>query len=303
MKMTPCKIGIEIEGQFPVRDASEESWSDDHPECPNGWIDHEDGGGQWEFTFDGPADTLKEAFTLLDRMGPFLKKHKFTAFNNCGTHIHLGMKEFLQERYKTQELVDYNWAESRVANIYHIYFVQRITTLYDLVPAWRKTSTWCEVPYQAQHNYPLWRIHNKAIVEGGFYTSVNYSAVEKERNWPTFEFRQFPGTANTDAVKGYLCLLINMLKRAERLITKEVVANDTPLVEMRDFEVPTKKIFVNGPSFTISHLKAEVCETDCMSEPLIKWIDSTVRNKGEPTGFTGTLPTRSTQAVPLRAAA
>lgn len=298
---SPVKIGCEIECGLPTVSAPA-GHCRTNP-VVTGWDRGNDGDGiEWRFLH--PANTLEEAFKLLDD----LHEHYFgwaevKSFGASGTHIHLGLVEFLKAKYKLQE--------GTLTRYFYGYFVTRERAISDTILSEMRhrngngESIWgnkhpirgrqiraslCD-PNQPPYCYtpipvdtPLMRIHNEwAGASRHCPAGMQSGAIQYLRkNLPTFEFRFFEGTSNMEAVKGYICLLINMLIRAEIVIDRALALDELGVIE-KDKESPG--VFVQPFKYETEDLIAEVKETPFFGDELASWIKATVKNKGNPTTF------------------
>lgn len=313
-KDTPVKIGIEVESRYP--DDYDCFVSERRNEAltihPLGWRNGRD--AHMEFRFDGPADTMQEAFRRLDVLKAFFHKYRFNNFEDQGTHIHFGARDFLKENYPDSFLKT-RWRSSITAKFLCAYLAVRTAPIWGLIPDWRESSGWCE-PIElclineidgCESGSSLLRLHNYLAAKGDNVQGLLSGCVEfHRRDLPTFEVRMFPGTKNLDAIKGYLALFISMIKRAkmkmDQIDWKEVapLPSDTP-----DAKIPTSSLLPHYDNFDLKDLRKEIEETDFLVEPLLDWISRTRKSDSRLVPFHSDLSEiyGASVAQPLAAAA
>lgn len=274
---------------------------------PENWDKGHDSGV--EGRYDHPAESLSQAVGWTTRYAQWLRDFGFTAFSSAGTHVHLGHLEWLDETFGKAS--EGNPLRTRAEALMWAYFATREQAIFEVTSRHRVTCG-SATPYFVGREYavagrlisqlpagngrvyttysdrtapdgfrmdaatPLWAMHNHLLTNfvsvdnscaGGFYGA---SVCNRRKGLPTLEFRFFAGTHATTALVGYLKLLHTMFLNA----TKVVIGENLKAQSESSLSHP---ILVNPFTFTSDDLKKEI------SDPwLLKWIDLTVKNKGEP---------------------
>lgn len=247
---------------------------------PAGWDKDHDAGV--EMRFNGPANTLEKAEELIRRGSKWLRDFGHNTFTGAGTHVHLGHVAWVQETFSDAK--DRLVAERLLWG----YFASRERALFEISPAHRYNHGYCIPMFNAsrQNQSTRWLAPAGTIPEWVFHTVLRdgtanlqdiqtyefggSSICNRRKSFPTIEFRVFAGTNCETALIGYVRLLHNMFKRAQRLLTPEVVH------AQRSSDLP-RPFLVNPYSFNVSQLKDEI------KNPWLRtWIDKTVLNRGEP---------------------
>lgn len=287
-KDTPVTIGIEVEAEYPRT-----SWGErDYDRCqghPAGWERGVD--GQMEFRFKGGSHTMEEVFLRCDSLEEYMKKYGIDSFEGQGTHIHVGIRDWLKARYPAAFKSHECWLSSKATALTWAYLAQRQNPIWALIPEVRTNNTWCS-PYRPSYRAttPLAQIHNRFVNDS--WTATDYcGALETRRHgYTTFECRMFQGTNVLGAVKGWATLLVALIKGAERKLdeldwSKVVALPDNTPPE----KVPTRDLFVHPSTYDMAALRKEIKETDFLSEPLLDWMERTVRSKTQLVPFNGDL--------------
>lgn len=281
MKDTPVRIGLEVETQYPGgnEDDPDDEYEldsghrDDEPKCLPGWHRGFDCDLEFRFSDKKPCTSLLDAYARCDALEAYLKKWDITSFSGCGTHIHLGLQDWLEAKYPEETRYGSSWMCTTPSNLLYGYYHNRLSPLWNLIPPGRKGAQWClqdSIPGTA-----LWQIHNAFLSP---ITCYYHRAIERgRRNIPTFEFRMFDGTNKLGAVKGYITLLINMLKTAEKKLDaydfstyQRISATD---------KCNTEGIFFPRGACDMTTLRKEVRAADFQSEPLLDWMSRTEASK------------------------
>lgn len=270
---------------------------------PFGWDKGSDSGV--ELRFDGPAQTLDEAKGLLKGGTDWLHAFGHNTFSGAGTHVHLGHVAWLDERFGKSGPI-----RERAEALLWGYFATRERAIFDIASPHRRTTGMCQ-PYfmnttgtaVATHrtprgdnvhlctfdkNTPAWALHNHLLTHFSphEYAPSGYDAAlhgwyrhgglqgcsicNRRKGLPTLEFRNFAGTREFTAVFGYVKLLYTMFLNAAEVLTEEAC-------RAKKEDSLSATILVNPFNYSIAHFKKE---TD---DPwLLKWIDETVKNRGEP---------------------
>ena len=187
---------------------------------PGGW--ERGWEAQHEFRFRGPAPTYAEAHKRFDNLGAYFKAWGHRPSNyQYGTHIHLGVKEWLDRRFPAQ--VRQDWFNSEVARLLYAAIMFRNPAIWSLIPLERRThnsgGTFTLPAYS--NTTPLYQIHQFVNQRG----CPRYSALIAGRKFiPTFEMRTYASTTETRAIQGWVALMVFLMKNFERLITDEAIA-------------------------------------------------------------------------------
>lgn len=293
-------------GEAP-RDWATHKWEDSLPaefRSPDGW--ERGWESAHEFRFRGGATTMREVCHRFDTLGDYFKAWGHTEPDtNYGTHIHFGVRDWLFKRYpkhSTHRDTDapyentVSWGLSPAARLVFAAINLRHQQLMALVePRRRAHNCGGTFPNELTQPTPLWVLHNY-LSTGGYR---NHTALQIGRKGiPTFELRVFESTTNTNAIKGWVALMVSILKNCERLITDEILDSIKPITD-RDSRTGALKwpaglpatagLIVEPDKFTMEHLKDEIWATGFWPAPLCSWIDETLKNGGCPTPFEGTL--------------
>jgi hypothetical protein len=264
-----------------------------------------------EMKFARPSKTLAEAEAWVKQGSAWLRNMNFNQFSGAGTHIHVGHFAWLNKvfgpdqdarvvngglSYNSPVHSNITSIRGRAERLFWGYFATREQAIFDLAAPHRRTGGSAQAMFSRVHGRatiygtppaliygtspalrfdaqtPLWAYHNQ-ILQGpitniGLFTG--YSTQNRRKNWPTIECRHFSGTNKETALRGYLRLMTEMFRRATTLITEDLCLSRTE----KDVDHPA---LVNPFTFTARDLRNEV------SDPwLLKWIDLTLQNNGEP---------------------
>lgn len=332
----PVTVGMEIEmvptgACFPPNARREQSYL--VPILPPGWQHMGADGGGLEMSFAGPQISLSEVFAKLDAAQEWMEKAKVTQFRNSGTHIHLGVPEFLKSSGLLPVVPTPN---DILLKSFWGYFGTRERAIWQLIPPKRRINSGggrsdfifpegashdpnddrheficyiqrpdgslAVVLTEASHllahglpthglttrsdarRYPLLDIHQSILFSPGMGCAARGGTIQIYRKGlPTFEFRMFDGTANCQHLKGYVCLLINMLLRARQIITPEVAAR-LPNLSSEE-QVASVGHLVQPLDFQVENLVKEVQEVDFFGEELAEWLPKVKAANGAPVDF------------------
>lgn len=258
---------------------------------PLGWDKWSDSGV--EMRFDGPADTLDAAKSLLKSGTDWLHAFGHGSFCNAGTHVHLGHVAWLDERFGLSGPI-----RGKAEALLWGYFASRERAIFDIAPAHRLQNDYCTPhfvnrPDAAARNWfavghspiftldsrtPAWALHEHLLTNftpsessphwhGGFSGGA---ICNRRKRFPTIEFRNFAGTREFTAVFGYVKFLYTMFMNAAAVVTEGACRAKTE-------DALSAPVIVNPYHYTVADFKKEV------DDPwLLKWIDLTVANRGEP---------------------
>lgn len=273
MNDTPCKIGIEVEARSP----SEEYWDIHHKNQLPLWECDTD--GSLEFRFADPSSTLRDTFYRLTLLQDWMAEHGITQFQRDGTHIHMGIKAWLRKKYPQHTgtgKVDgvSPWFNTLAPRLLHGYLIQRTIPMWDLIPKQRQNIC----PAYEETRPSLFQIHQH-FVEANLEYYDYYAIATCHHDHPTFEWRMFSGTNICSSIKGHVALIVNQLKRAERLMDEldfKKCKREDLLPDSKD--LPTKCMFLTKEQCNMHTLRREVKEADFLSEPLLDWMSRTERS-------------------------
>lgn len=266
-----------------IRHWSTHPWETMWPEnfrSPDGW--ERGWESAHEFRFYGPAETIRETFRRYDTLQVYLDSWGNRPQTGYGTHIHMGVKEWLHDKFDNPNSM--KWFTTPIARLVYGYLTERLGGIKEIVSRHRGVQ-------YAFGSSPIYEIHNRWVANQSDSESIHSTNWVQggRKSLPTFEARMFAATTKMDAVKGYTALLISLLKRAESLMTPELIKAAANYLNAGDKCPLTAAFYGPGGMYTSEHMKDEVRETGFWTAPLLSWIDETIKNNGEPTPFEGSL--------------
>lgn len=324
----PVTFGMEVESNYPSPDAissalieagaaslmdpyscstdwqrAEGSFFSRFPEkfqFPAGWHKTSDHCGM-ECKFSSPTQSRKEVEKRITEFASFLRAWGINTFGNCGTHIHIGIPDWIEKRYPgTSDKARIMRLRAESAALGYIQL--RSNALKAIVPPHRRENQYCRFPFPAisgnvyitplwscpdlcditgvppqsipgvastaviNSKTPIWALHNMFLTAKSttiFGAQGTYSCVVDRRRYPTFEFRLFPGTGVKRDLIAYSRLVLEMFDNVAGMLEKPE--------NLKAVEVDEPSAFaVNPYKYTITDLHAEL-----KSPWLKKWIKAT----------------------------
>lgn len=262
-------------------------WEEFLPEkyrTPGGW---ERGweGNNFEFRFMGPADTIKETFTRYDNLQTFMDEWKVRAFEGCGTHVHLGVADWIRTHFPTHSLSYDTWYTTIPSKLLYGFFIQRSHLIEKFVPVFRRNGCGGSMYNSCSGLTSLLDIHNFWLRESACVPWAG-ALQPARKGLPTFEVRLMDGTHELNVVKGWTAFLIALMKTAERMFTLELLDK---CATRGTQDTPASHVLPPTSNHSIDHLKAELRETGFWVAPIISWMDETLKRNGDHAPFEGSL--------------
>lgn len=269
---------------------------------PAGWSKETDHCGM-ECKFTGPVESRKEVIKRITDFSEFLKAWGIRTYDNCGTHIHVGIPKMIEQIYAgTSDKARILRLRAESAAI--AYLQLRSNALKMIVPPHRRTNEYCKFPFPSPNGAvnvaplwsdpaaadllrgdvvvpgtnapgttayvnaktPIWVLHNMFLTGKSttfFGAQGSYGCVVDRRRYPTFEFRLFPGTGVKRDLLAYARLVLELVDNVGEVIGDQK--------NLRAVEVDEPSAFaVNPYKYAVTDLHAEL-----KSPWLKKWVKAT----------------------------